>query len=88
MTTDQLDAEHLHEVARDPERVPLAFANANLTVDQTERAYRDAVRDRHELIRAARAVGVPWVALARWTGFNVKTLSEIVRAGTQDEPKP
>jgi hypothetical protein len=73
-----LDAKALHAAAKGGEGVPPEFARANAAVETARRAAEDATFDRHQLIREARQIGIPWVALARWTGMNVRTLHEIV----------
>jgi len=79
MTTARLDAAALHRAARDPDSLtPDAFRAANTAAREAQIAYRNAVRDRYDLIRDARAVGVPWVALSRWTGISARTLQDIV----------
>jgi hypothetical protein len=79
VTEIQLDAALLHALARDPKSdPPAAFASANEDIERTRRLYDHAVWHRHDLIKAARDLGVPWTALSRWTGLNRRSLDRIV----------
>ena len=83
MTTAQLDAAKLHEMARDRDgMIPVPFWKANDAVEDSRRAYRAAVAARNDVIREARAVNVPYAALERWTGLSLRTLHDIVNGGS------
>jgi len=79
----------LHAAARDPQMgVPPEFVEANNAVEETRQLASDATSARHALIREARAYGIPYPALSRWTGMHVSTLHEIVNPQEYDEPEP
>ena len=83
MTIVQLDAAALRAAARDPDSLtPDAFRAVNTAAREAQIAYRNAVRSRFDLIRDARAIGVPYVALARWTGISERTLHDIVNGAS------
>lgn len=77
--TDTLNAVELHSRARDKNApAPQEFRTATDRLVKAERNRAIAIAERDDLIIAARRIGVPWVALARWTGLSERRLFEIV----------
>ncbi|HTE60371.1 MAG TPA: hypothetical protein VK631_08455 [Solirubrobacteraceae bacterium] len=79
MTERKLNARELHARARDvsADRPP-EFEAAVTRLEAAEREREDALWGRDDLIREARAIGISYVALARWTGLGERRLDQIV----------